>query len=305
VSPIIHALTRAAAAGKQVVALIELTARFDEQNNIAWAQLLEDAGVHVVYGIVGLKTHAKMTLVVRDEDSGIRRYCHLGTGNYNRDTARVYEDLGLLTCDPELGADVSDLFNLLTGYSRQRDYRKLLVAPLTLRTALLTSIRRESRPGGRISIKVNSLVDPTMISALYDASQAGAEISLVVRGICGLRPGVPGLSERITVRSIVGRFLEHSRIYRFGDPATRVDYYAGSADLMPRNLDRRVEVLFPVQAPALRARLDEILAINLEDDVLAWELHADGSWTKVPRVRGVNAQERLQHLALERLHQPA
>ena len=305
VSPIIHALTRAAAAGKQVVALIELTARFDEQNNIAWAQLLEDAGVHVVYGIVGLKTHAKMTLVVRDEESGIRRYCHLGTGNYNRDTARVYEDLGLLTCDPELGADVSDLFNLLTGYSRQRDYRKLLVAPLTLRTALLNSIRRESRPGGRITIKVNSLVDPAMIAALYEASQAGAQISLIVRGICGLRPGVPGLSEGITVRSIVGRFLEHSRIYRFGDPSGRVEYYAGSADLMPRNLDRRVEVLFPVHAPPLRARLDEILAINLEDDVLAWELHADGSWTKVARTHGVNAQERLQQLALERLHQPA
>ena len=304
VSSMIEALTRASSAGKQVVALIELTARFDEQNNIAWAQILEDAGVHVVYGIVGLKTHAKLTLVVREEESGIRRYCHLGTGNYNPVTARVYEDLGLLTADPDLGADISDLFNLLTGYSRQRQYRRLLVAPLSMRAALLEAIRRQARPGGQITIKVNSLVDPPMIDALYSASQAGARISLIVRGICGVRPGVPGMSDTISVRSLVGRFLEHSRIYRFGDPGDGAEYLAGSADLMPRNLDRRVEVLYPVSAPELRARLDEILAINLEDDELAWELHADGHWTKVPRVRGINAQQRFQELALERLQQP-
>ena len=305
VSPMIDSLVRAASAGKQVVALIELTARFDEQNNIAWAQILEDAGVHVVYGIVGLKTHAKLTLVVREEESGIRRYCHLGTGNYNPVTARVYEDLGLLTCDPDIGADVSDLFNLLTGYSRQRQYGRLLVAPLTMRSALLGAIRRQSRPGGRITVKVNSLVDPGMIEALYQASQAGADVSLIVRGICGLRPGVPGMSEGITVRSLVGRFLEHSRIYRFGEPGADAEYLAGSADLMPRNLDRRVEVLFPVVAPQLRHRLDEILRINFEDDELAWELHADGHWTKVPCVLGLDAQQRLQELALERLQQPA
>ena len=305
VSPMIDSLTRAAAMGKQVVALIELTARFDEQNNIAWAQILEDAGVHVVYGIVGLKTHAKLTLVVRDEESGIRRYCHLGTGNYNAVTARVYEDLGLLTCDPDIGADVSDLFNLLTGYSRQRRYRRLLVAPIALRAALLEAIHRESRPGGRITIKVNSLVDPAMIDALYAASQAGADVSLIVRGICGLRPGVPGLSDRITVRSLVGRFLEHSRIFRFGDPGDDADYFAGSADLMPRNLDRRVEVVYPIAAPQLRDRLDEILRIDREDDELAWELHADGHWTKVPCVLGLDAQQRFQELALERLQQPA
>ena len=305
VSPMIDALIRAAAMGKQVVALIELTARFDEQNNIAWAQLLEDAGVHVVYGIVGLKTHAKLTLVVRDEESGIRRYCHLGTGNYNPVTARVYEDLGLLTSDPDIGADISDLFNLLTGYSRQRQYRRLLVAPLSMRAALLDSIRRQAHPGGRITLKVNSLVDPVMIDALYEASQAGADISMIVRGICGLRPGVKGMSDRIRVRSLVGRFLEHSRIYRFGEAGDGAEYLAGSADLMPRNLDRRVEVLYPVSAPELRARLDEILAINLEDDELSWELHPDGHWTKVARERGINAQQRFQELALERLPQPA
>ena len=305
VSPMIDALSRAAAMGKQVVALIELTARFDEQNNIAWAQLLEDAGVHVVYGIVGLKTHAKLTLVVRDEDSGIRRYCHLGTGNYNPVTARVYEDIGMLTADADLGADISDLFNLLTGYSRQRQYRRLLVAPLSMRAALLEAIRRQGRPGGRITIKVNSLVDPAMIDALYAASQAGATISLIVRGICGIRPGVPGMSDGIAVRSLVGRFLEHSRIYRFGEPGDGAEYLAGSADLMPRNLDRRVEVLYPVSAPDLRARLDQILAIDLADDELAWELHPDGHWTKVPRLQGINAQQRFQELALERLQLPA
>jgi len=300
VSPIIRSLTRAAEAGKQVVALIELTARFDEQANITWAQLLEDAGVHVVYGMVGFKTHAKVTLVVRQEETGIRRYCHVGTGNYNPDTARIYEDIGLLTCDEQLGADLSELFNLLTGYSRQRRYRKLLVAPTTLRSALLELIGEQSRPGGRIAIKVNSLVDPEMVDALYAASQAGAEIDLVVRGICCLRPGVSGLSESIRVRSIVGRYLEHSRIYRFGHPGDGALHYLGSADLMTRNLDRRVEAVVPVQSPQLCARLDEILDVNLRDDLLAWELHGDGRWTKVPATEGINTQVRLQQLAQAR-----
>jgi len=300
VSPIIRALTQAAETGKQVVALIELTARFDEQNNIAWAQLLEDAGVHVVYGMVGFKTHAKVTLVVRQEESGIRRYCHVGTGNYNPDTARLYEDVGLLTADPALGADLSELFNALTGYSRQRSYRKVLVAPARLRITLLEHIRGQAHEGGRITVKCNSLVDPEIIDALYDAGRAGARIDMVVRGICCLRPGVRGLSENISVRSVVGRYLEHSRIYRFGDPEDGdVLHLIGSADLMQRNLDRRVEVVVPVEAPALRARLDEILAVTLSDDVLAWELQ-DGTWSKVPTTADVNTQVRLQELALAR-----
>ncbi|HXA29057.1 MAG TPA: RNA degradosome polyphosphate kinase [Candidatus Angelobacter sp.] len=298
VSAIIRALTQAAETGKQVVALIELTARFDEQANITWAQLLEDAGVHVVYGMVGFKTHAKVTLVVRQEESGIRRYCHVGTGNYNPDTARIYEDIGLLTSDAALGADLSELFNALTGYSRQRTYRKVLVAPARLRIALLELIAGQAHDGGRITIKCNSLVDPEIIDALYAASQAGAQIDLVVRGICCLRPGVEGMSENITVRSVVGRYLEHSRIFRFGDGG-EVVHYIGSADLMQRNLDRRVEVVVPVESPALRARLDEIIAINLSDDVLAWELR-DATWSRVPTRVGINTQVRLQELALAR-----
>ncbi len=300
VSPIIRALSQAAEAGKQVVALIELTARFDEQNNITWAQLLEDAGVHVVYGMVGFKTHAKVTLVVRQEESGIRRYCHVGTGNYNPDTARVYEDIGLLTADPALGADLSELFNALTGYSRQRSYRKLLVAPARLRVALLDLIHGQARHGGRITLKCNSLVDPEIVDALYDAAAAGARVDIVVRGICCLRPGVEGLSESITARSIVGRWLEHSRIYRFGEPdSDEVTHYIGSADLMQRNLDRRVEALVPVESPQLRARLDEILGVCLSDDELAWELR-DDTWSHVPVKDGINSQVRLQELALAR-----
>lgn len=300
-SPIIQSLMWAAQAGKQVVALIELTARFDEQANIEWAQLLEDAGVHVVYGIVGLKTHAKLTLVVRQEEHGIRRYCHLGTGNYNASTATIYEDLGLLTADAELGADLSELFNLLTGYSRQREYRRLLVAPLTLRSALLDLIASQSHSDGCISIKVNSLVDADVIRALYAASQSGARIELLVRGICCLRPQVPGVSENIRVRSIVGRYLEHSRVYRFGRGPDAV-YYAGSADLMPRNLDRRLEVLFPVTSPRLRKRIDEVLDLSWDDDALAWEL-ADSQWTKVPVERGIDVQEQLQQRARARARQ--
>jgi polyphosphate kinase len=298
-SPIIRSLIRAAELGKQVVCLVELKARFDEEANISYARELEQAGVHVVYGVVGLKTHAKISLVVRRERDGVRRYTHVGTGNYNPVTARLYEDIGLLTADPDVGADLSDLFNLLTGYSRQREYRRLLVAPHYLRPRLLDFIHGQAREGGRIVLKMNSLVDPDMIDALYEASQAGAEIDLIVRGICCLRPGVPGLSERIRVRSVVGRYLEHSRIFRFGERED-AEHYMGSADLMQRNLDRRVEAVVPVRDPVLESRLDEILSIGLEDDALAWTLGPDGSWSKVPTERGSNTHLRLQERAVER-----
>jgi polyphosphate kinase len=299
---IVRALIRAAEAGKQVVALVELQARFDEQANIAWARTLEQAGVHVVYGVVGLKTHAKVILVVRREGSGIRRYAHLGTGNYNSDTARLYEDLGLLTADQQLGSDVADVFNLLTGYSRQRGYGRLLVAPIALRERIIEMIRQQKTLGtqGRIVLKLNSLVDPPTIDALYDASAAGVRIDLAVRGICCLRPGVQGLSDSIRVRSIVGRFLEHSRVYRFGEPGADARYFISSADLMPRNLDRRVEAAVPVDDPELRARLDEILQVTFADDVLSWELRPDGGWSKVPTVHGLDAQETLMGLAAAR-----
>lgn len=292
VSPIVRALIRAAEAGKQVVALVELKARGDEQANIAWAQALEQVGVHVVYGVVGLKTHAKVALVVRREPEGIRRYVHVGTGNYNPKTAQIYEDVGLLSADPELGADVAELFNFLTGYSRQQRFGELLVAPVGLRSNLLRLIRREASRGeqGRIIIKVNALVDPEIIEALYAASQAGTPIDLIVRGVCSLRPGVAGLSERIQVRSLVGRFLEHSRIFRFGAGDGEAEYFLGSADIMPRNLDRRVEAMVPVLDRSLQASLRQILDVELADDLLAWSLHADGSWTKVPTVKGINAQ---------------
>ena len=298
-SPIIRALIRAAELGKQVVALVELKARFDEEANITYARELEQAGVHVVHGVVGLKTHAKISLVVRREAAGVRRYAHVGTGNYNPVTARLYEDMGLLTADPEIGADLTDLFNLLTGYSRQREYRRLLVAPEYLRPEMLELIRGQAREGGRIVLKMNALVDPDMVDALYEASQAGAEIDLIVRGICCLRPGIPGLSERITVRSLVGRYLEHSRIFRFGERA-EATHYIGSADLMQRNLDRRVEALVPVADPSLAARLDEVLDVLMQDDMLSWTLGADGTWTKVRGERGIDAQQRLQELAVER-----
>jgi polyphosphate kinase len=300
-SPIARALIRAAELGKQVVALVELKARGDEQANIEWAQALEEAGVHVVYGLVGLKTHAKVTLVVRMEDSGTRYYVHIGTGNYNPATASVYEDLGLLSADPDLGHDVSELFNLLTGYSRQRRYRRLLVAPTGLRAGILELIEREGKgPKGRILMKVNNLVDPEVIDALYSAGKGGAEIDLIVRSICCLRPRVPGLSETIRVRSVVGRFLEHSRLFRFGNDKRGVDYYLGSADMMDRNLDRRVEAVVPVEDPQLRARLDEMLTLTLSDDVLAWELGPDGCWSKVPTKEGIDSQVALQQLAVDR-----
>jgi polyphosphate kinase len=301
-SPIVRTLVRAAEAGKQVVALVELQARFDERANITQARTLEQAGVHVVYGIVGLKTHAKVCLIVRREASGIRRYAHVGTGNYNPSTARLYEDVGLLTADPDLGADLSDLFNLLTGYSRQRSYRRLLVAPTDLKPRLIELIRAEAEAGdGSIVLKMNSLVDTETIDALYEASGAGVSVDLIVRGICCLRPGVPGLSETIRVRSIVGRYLEHSRIFRFGSRERGYQHYIGSADLMPRNLERRVEVTVPVLDPTLCARLDEILQTELEDDVLAWDLGFEGTWAKVETERGLSAQERLMQLAVERV----
>jgi len=301
-SPIIRSLIRAAEAGKQVVALVEVTARFDEATNINFARALEEAGVHVVYGIVGLKTHAKITLVVRQEASGIKRYSHVGTGNYNPTTARLYEDIGILSSDQDLGADLTELFNYLTGYSKQSRYKKLLVAPGTLRPALLELIKREAEtPDGRIIIKVNNLVDPAIIQALYNASQAGTQIDLIVRGICCLQPGVEGLSENIRVRSIVGRYLEHSRIMRFGSEARGPDYFIGSADVMQRNLDRRVEAVIPVTDPLLKARLQEILDVNLADDALAWTLDAEGVWHKVPNLTNLNSHRRLQELANARL----
>jgi polyphosphate kinase len=300
-SAIARSLVMAAEAGKQVVALVELKARGDEQANIAWAQALEEAGVHVVYGLVGLKTHAKVLLVVRQEEDGIRRYVHLGTGNYNAHTATTYEDIGLLSCDPGLGADVSDLFNYLTGYSRQRRFRELMIAPIGVRAGVLRLIRREAKRGGRIVIKVNNLVDPEIINALYAAARAGAKIDLIVRGVCCLRPGYQGLSGNISVRSLVGRFLEHSRVLRFG-PDDHAHYWIGSPDLMERNLDRRVEAVVPVKDPALRREIQSWLDLTLADDTLAWALKPDGSWGKVPTVEGVNVHARLMELALEQAH---
>ncbi|MHB8435572.1 MAG: polyphosphate kinase 1 [Acidimicrobiales bacterium] len=301
---IVDALVRAAEQGKQVAALVELKARFDEQANISWARQLEQAGVHVVYGLMGLKTHSKTALVIRREDDTLRGYCHVGTGNYNSGTARVYEDLGLLSADPDLCADLTELFNYLTGYGRQSQHRRIVTSPHELRSWLLGQLAEESRHGsdGRATIKVNGLTDPEVIDAFYRASGAGVRLELIVRGLCSLRPGVPGLSETITVRSIVGRFLEHSRIYRFGDPESErgVRHYFGSADLMERNLDRRIEALAPVLDPELKARLDETLAFNLADDTNTWELGPDGAWKRLEPQVGFSTQRRLQELALAR-----
>ena len=300
-SSMMQSLIHAANEGKQVVALVELKARFDEERNIEWAQRLEDAGVHVVYGVAGLKTHTKISLVVRDEGETIRRYGHIGTGNYNETTARLYEDLGLLTSDAEIGADLSDLFNFLTGYSRQRRYRKLAVSPDGIRRRLLELIDQEaSKPDGSITLKMNSLADPGMIDALYAASEAGTKIDLIVRGICCLIPEVPGMSSNIRVRSIVGRYLEHSRIFRFGSKARSRTYLIGSADLMPRNLDHRVEALVPVEDADLQFRLDEIFDVLMADDELAWKLGSNGQWQRVPTESGINAHDTLQGLALAR-----
>jgi len=298
---IVRSLMAAASAGKQVVCLIELKARFDEEANINWARMLEEAGVHVVYGVAGLKTHSKIALVVRREPDGLRRYSHVGTGNYNPKTATLYEDLGILTSDEEIGADLSELFNVLTGFSRQKKYRRLLVAPTSLRRKLVRRIRRQTElgPDGRIVFKLNHLVDPKIIEELYAASSAGVEIDLIVRGVCCLRPGVPDMSERIRVRSIVGKYLEHSRIFRFGI-GEDVEYLIGSADMMQRNLNGRVEALTPIMHPDLQARLEEVLRVGLRDDLLAWTLDADGVWTKVQPIEGINAHFRLEELALTR-----
>jgi polyphosphate kinase len=298
-SPIARALKTAAQAGKQVVALVELKARGDEQANIVWAKALEEAGVHVVYGLVGLKTHAKLLLVVRQEGVDVRRYAHIGTGNYNAATAGLFEDVALFTADPDVTADIAELFNYLTGYSRQASYRKLLVAPTTLRSGMVKLIQQEAlRPEGRIVIKVNNLVDPEVIDALYRASQAGVRIDLIVRSICCLKPGVPGLSDGIRVRSLVGHYLEHSRIFRFGNKA-HGQLLIGSSDLMPRNLDRRVEAVVPVADLNLNKEIEHFLELELTDDTLAWELAGDGVWSKVASGRGVNTQELMQRAALE------
>jgi polyphosphate kinase len=281
---IVRALTEAAERGKQVVVLIELQARFDEANNITFARTLENFGVHVAYGLAGLKTHTKTALVVRREGEGIRRYAHIGSGNYNSKTARIYTDIGLFTCSPSLGADLSDLFNALTGFSRQRLYRKLIMAPGNMRSRFLELIAREAKHaaegrGGRIIAKMNALVDEEIIEALYNASQAGVEIDLIVRGICCLRPGVPGVSDHIRVLSIVGRFLEHSRVFYFANSGDE-EFYFGSADWMPRNFDRRVEAVTPVEDMTLHPRLRSLLDTCLSDNRQAWDLHADGSYVQ-------------------------
>ncbi|MDP9465398.1 MAG: polyphosphate kinase 1, partial [Actinomycetota bacterium] len=304
-SPIARSLMRAAERGVQVAVLVELKARFDEATNVTWAKALERAGVHVVYGFVGLKTHAKCVLVVRADEDGLRRYCHIGTGNYNSRTARLYEDVGFLTCDPALGDDVAQLFNHLTGYSRAHDYYSLLVAPRDLRGQLIDLIEHESTFGseGRITAKLNSLGDPELVEALYEASKAGVQIDLVVRGICCLRAGVAGLSDNIRVRSILGRYLEHSRIIRFahgeeGGPL----YLIGSADWMPRNLDRRIEVLAPVAHPKHQDWLEHVFDFELADDIVRWEMDAEGCWQR----RGPelftdgDSQERFYHWVADR-----
>jgi len=283
-SPLVPALIRATERGKQAVCMVELKARFDERTNIQWALALEEAGVHVVYGIPGLKTHAKAILIVRREGERVRHYVHVGTGNYNSKTARLYTDLGLFTTDPDIGADVADLFNFLTGFARPKTFRKLLVAPINLRQGLLEEIRRTAtahsaeRPS-RILLKMNALVDPEMIRALYDASRAGVKVDLNVRGICCLRPGVPGVSENIRVVSTLGRFLEHSRVYLF-ERGGQTRCFIGSADLMPRNLDHRVEALTPVEDPPLIAQVRDILERCLADNTHAWGLGPDGTWKR-------------------------
>lgn len=299
-SPIVDACIKAAEQGKQVAVLVELKARFDEAANIGWARRLEQAGVHVAYGLLGLKIHTKIAMAVREEPDGIRRYCHIGTGNYNHRTARIYEDIGILTADPEIGADVADLFNHLTGYGREIRYSKLLVAPDQLRPSLEALIDNEIASGrGRMILKMNSLVDVRMTEKLYEASQAGVDIDLIIRGQCSLKPGISGLSDRIRVRSIIGRYLEHSRVYHFangdgpGEPVT----YIGSADLMSRNLNRRVEALVRLDDPRTQQRVREILDVVLNDDRLAWTLASDGVWTKRRGPAAIDTHARLQQLA--------
>ncbi|MCE9622367.1 MAG: polyphosphate kinase 1 [Actinomycetia bacterium] len=303
-SPIARSLMRAAERGVQVAVLVELKARFDEATNVGWAKALERAGVHVVYGLVGLKIHAKTTLVVRQDDDGLRRYCHIGTGNYNSKTARIYEDVGFLTCDPEVGADVTELFNHLTGYSREVRFQSLLVAPRYMRGQLLDLIEHEMSFGaeGRIMAKLNSLADEEMIEALYRASQAGVRVDLITRGICCLRPQVPGLSENIHVRSILGRYLEHSRVVRFEHGERNGPLFLiGSADWMGRNLNGRVEVSVPVTHPKHQMWLDKALSLNLADDVVRHELDANGVWHRRGPVNfdEGDAQERFHRWVIE------
>jgi polyphosphate kinase len=298
---IVRALTEAAERGKQVVVLIELQARFDEANNITFARTLENFGVHVAYGLAGLKTHTKTTLVVRKEGDGIRRYAHIGSGNYNSKTARIYSDIGLFTCSPSLGSDLSDLFNALTGFSRQRLYRKLIVAPADMRRRFLALIDREARHAmegkrGRIIAKMNALVDTDIIEALYKASQAGVEIDLILRGICCLRPGVAGVSDNIRVISVIGRFLEHSRVFYFANGGED-EYYFGSADWMPRNFDRRVEAVTPIEDVSLHPRLRSLLETLMADNRQAWELQSDGSYRQRTPVDGV--ERTAQHIFLQ------
>ncbi|MFL5750997.1 MAG: polyphosphate kinase 1 [Chloroflexota bacterium] len=305
-SPIVRDLIRAAERGKQVVVLVEIKARFDEEANIIWARKLEQAGAHVVYGLVGLKTHSKVALVVRREGSGLRRYVHIGTGNYNPKTARLYTDLGLLSCRPELGADVTDLFNVLTGLSRQRDFRRLLVAPHSLRSRFLELVEREIGHaqlghGARIVLKLNAIVDEPSIDALYRASKAGVRVDIISRAGCSVLPGVKGISENISVRSIVGEFLEHSRIWRF-DNGGVPDWYIGSADLMDRNLDRRVEAIVPVEDAEAQARLQEFIDVLMADDRRSWQLGRDAVWRRTEEILGVpgsvDTHEELKERAL-------
>ncbi|MGB9346986.1 MAG: polyphosphate kinase 1 [Ilumatobacteraceae bacterium] len=313
-SGIIRSLMRAAERGVQVAVLVELKARFDEANNVQWARQLERSGVHVVYGMVGLKTHSKVALVVRDDLDQLRRYVHIGTGNYNAKTARIYEDLGVLTCAPDIGDDAAQLFNHLTGYSRSDDYRNLLVAPRDLRRQLVDLIEHEASfgPDGHITLKCNSIADDELIETLYRASAAGTRIDIVVRGICCLRAGVAGLSENIRVRSILGRYLEHSRIYRFGHgnvvhgerlagATSDQVYLIGSADLMPRNLNRRVEVMVPIEHARHTAALDQALAFALADDIVAWELQPDDTWLRIGPTESFepHAQERMYRWMVE------
>ncbi len=304
-SPIIAALAQAAENGKQVSVLVELKARYDEENNIVWAKMLEKAGCHVIYGLVGLKTHSKITLVVRREEDGIRRYVHLGTGNYNDATAKLYTDIGLLTCSPAIGEDATAVFNMLSGYSEPLSWNKLSLAPLWLKDRFLFLIRREKENAqagrkGHIIAKVNSLCDKDIIEALYDAGAAGVKIELIIRGICCLKTGLPGIGNNITVRSIVGNFLEHSRIFYFENDG-KPEYYCASADWMPRNLERRVEIMFPIERPELQKKLMNILNMQLMDTVKAHILKADGTYEKVDkRGRGTfNSQLEFCNIAVE------
>jgi polyphosphate kinase len=282
-SAVVAALIRAAENGKQVMALVELKARFDEDNNIQWAKQLEASGVHVVYGVLGLKTHTKILLVVRKEKERLNSYVHIGTGNYNSKTSSLYTDVGLLTARPEFGADLVELFNYLTGFSKQQSFRRLLVAPVTLRNRMEDLIRREidhaqAGRGGHIRAKMNALVDPTIIALLYEASQAGVQIELVVRGMCSLRPGLAGISDNIAVVSVIGRFLEHSRIFWFGNGG-EAELFMGSADWMPRNLDRRVEAVAPIEDPRLRHQLEQIFELYLQDTG-AWHMDSEGHFSQ-------------------------